>query len=70
MTEIGWFDFYRNYLLSLLFLSHVEVAQLVAILSISDDTEEVTELLLLQILLSQVFQVALRHRDVGLNKNP
>ena len=60
---------YRNYLLSLLFLGHVEVAELVRILSVSDNSKEITKLLLLQVLLGQVLQVALGHGDVGVDNN-
>lgn len=61
---IFWDSFeLRNYLLGLFLLSHIEVTKLVAILLVCDDTKEVAELLLLQVLLSQVLQVALGHRD-------
>lgn len=60
-------DFYRNYLLSLLFLGHVEVTELVRILAVSNDSEEIAELLLLEVLLGQVLEITLRHWDVGVN---
>ena len=63
------FDFYRNYLLSLLFLGHVEVTELVGVLSVGDNSKEITELLLLQVLLGQVLEVALRHRNVRVNND-
>ena len=53
----------RNYLLSLFLLSHIEVTKLITVLLVCDDAKEVAELLLLEVLLSQVLKVALRHRD-------
>jgi len=44
-------------------LSHVEVTELIAVLLVGDDAKEVTELLLLEVLLGQVLHVALGHWD-------
>merc|ERR1719240_2584951 len=53
--------------LLLVVLVDVEVAQLVRALVWGDDTKEITELLLLQVLLGKVLQVALRERRLGLH---
>ena len=50
-------------------MSHVEVTDLVAVLLVSDEAKEVTELLLLEVLLGQVLQIALGHWDGGVNNN-
>lgn len=59
----------RNYLLGLLLVGHVEVTELITVLLVSNHAEEITQLLLLQVLLSQVLQVALGHRDVRFDDN-
>jgi hypothetical protein len=49
----------RRQSLSTFTLSDIEILQLVSVLSCGDNTQEITELLLSQILLGQIFQVSL-----------
>lgn len=57
----------RLVLLSLLVVRDVEELDLVALLGGGDDAEPVTQLLLAQVLLGQVLEVALREGNVGVD---
>ncbi len=53
-----------------LLVMNVEVLQLVRVLVGRDNTQPITELLLLQVLLSQIFEVPLGERRLSRNEEP
>jgi hypothetical protein len=59
----------RNYLLGLFLVGHIEVTELVAVLLVGNYAEEITQLLLLQVLLGQILEITLGHGNMSLNDN-